>query len=318
MTLLSILLSLALAETPAPPAEPTPVAEAAPEAPESAALPTPDELAPWQRSFEGRVTPESPHYDLEVLYFQEKHDEGLAESEKRRAADPSDVDLYWMSARFLFEIGERFERDDTTIDKEAHYQRMIDVAEAGLELAPEHAHLYFARGIGYGRLGTTRGVLASLFMAKDVEKSWVFTAKSDLKYASIGDKEYLPCDAHQALSIYYRLVPDWWIVGVIAGTRGDLQKAMDHGKEAITCAPNLIRGMKEYGVAQVCYGQKKKSPEVLEAGLDTLRAALPLPVRKETDRVDLRHVQMLIDDPSLACEYSRDGQQDLDESKLEK
>ena len=36
-----------------------------------------------------------------------------------------------------------------------------------------------------------------------------------------------------------------------------------------------------------------------------------------TDHVDIKHAAMLMNDPKLACGYSRDGQQDLDEKKLE-
>lgn len=291
--------------------EPTDPAE--PEGP-----PTPESLAPWARSFKGRVTVDSPHYDLELLYFQEKNQEGLAAARARIAANPNDPIPYWMAARFLYEIGEHFERDDTSIDKAAHYQSMIDVSEAGLAVAPGDPHLLFALGIGEGRLGTTKGVLSSLFRAKTVEQSWLATVNSDLRYAAIGDREYLPCDAHEALAIYYRLVPDWWIVSVIAGTRGDLGKSVAHAEESAKCAPGLIRHEKELGVSQICYGQKNKDEEMVAKGLATLEASKQLVKRSGTDRIDHAHVQMILDDPSLACEYSRDGQQDLDESKLEK
>ncbi|TNE87012.1 MAG: hypothetical protein EP330_20600 [Deltaproteobacteria bacterium] len=325
-TLLALSLALANPEAPADPSPEDTAAGAVteaetPEEPapaEPAGPPTPEELAPWAPAFEGRVTVDSPHYDLEILYFQEKNEEGLAEARKRMAANPDDVVPYWMAARFIYEIGERFERDDTSIDKVAHYQEMVDIAEAGLKLDPKNPHLLFAQGIGHGRLGTTKGVLSSLFRAKTVEQAWVATTKSGMEYAAIGNKEYVPCDAHQALAIFYRLVPDWWIIGVIAGTRGDLQKSVDHGKAAVTCGPKLIRGYKEYGVSQICFGQKKKDEAMVASGLATLKEAQSFTPRSNTDRIDLKHLQMLIDDPDLACEYSRDGQQDLDESKLEK
>jgi tetratricopeptide (TPR) repeat protein len=315
MSILFTLALLAVADEPTPPSTPD---EVAVEAPAPAGPPTPESLAPWARAFDGRVTVDSPHYDLELMYFQEENEAGLAEARRRIAANPEDTTPYWMAARFLYEIGERFDRNDPSIDKAAHYQAMIDVSEAGLAIEPNNAHLLFALGIGHGRLGTTKGVLSSLFRAKTVEQSWLATVNSELRYAAIGDREYLPCDAHEALAIYYRLVPDWWIVSVIAGTRGDLEKSVSHAEASVACAPDLVRHEKELGVAQICYGQKNKDEAMVAAGIATLEKSKSLVQRSNTDRTDHKHVQMLLDNPDLACEYSRDGQQDLDESKLEK
>jgi len=33
--------------------------------------------------------------------------------------------------------------------------------------------------------------------------------------------------------------------------------------------------------------------------------------------MDMRHARMLLKQPELACEYSRDGQQELDKKKFE-
>lgn len=316
MLLLTGLLTLALAQD-APPAPETPSPDAsASDAP--AALPTPKELAPYQKAFPGRVTPDVPHYDLEVLYFQDRDVEGLTLTQKRLEATPDDVDLYWHALRFMYEIGEAIPRDNATIDKEAHYKTMAEYAEKGLELDPDNPHLLFGKGVALGRLGTTRGVLASLFMAKDVEGSWKAALDTGFSYAAIGDAEYIPCDVHQALAIYYRLVPDWWIVQVIAGTRGSIEKSVDHARKATACAPApLIRSTKEQGVSEICFGQRNKDPVMVETGLATLKSARALPPRGSTDTIDLAHIEMLIADPDLACEYSRDGQQDLDKEKLD-
>ena len=67
---------------------------------------------------------ELPHHDLEVLYHEARYDEGLAETDKRLAVAP-DKDLYWMKARFLYEIGERWQRTDQNVDKEAWYEGML-------------------------------------------------------------------------------------------------------------------------------------------------------------------------------------------------
>lgn len=289
------------------PADAVPAAEPAPAAPAAEVYPI---------AFEGQCTPDDPHFDLEVLFHEGRYDEGLALARKR-LAEKADKDLYWMAARFMFEVGERFQRDDGSVDKEAWYREMLDLCEAGLAMAPGDPHLRFARGVAMGRLGTTRGVLSSLFMAKDVESDWLAVAHHPtFRYASIGGEEELPCDAYHALGIYYRLVPDWWIVQVLAGTRGDLEQSLAWHRKAVDCGPDNVQNWKELGVTELCIGQKKGDEAMLAAGKASLQKVTTLRADTARSKVDVRHAQMLLRDPSLACEYSRDGQQDLDEDKL--
>lgn len=280
--------------------------------PEAALEPAPPAPPRWP----GHVDESSPHYDLEQMYTAQRHAEGLAESNRRIAAAP-DKDLYWLKARFIYEMGESAE-EDAGQDKEARYKEMLATTEAGLVLAPGDPHLRFARGIARGRLGTTRGVLASLFMAKDVEADWLSVAGSSWSYASINGSEVLPCDAHHALSIYYRLVPDLWLVQVVAGTRGSLDKSLSYAQHAVTCKPRRIEVHKELAVTQLCIGTKRKQPEMVAAGKATAERALTLPAVSAKHHLDRRHLKLLIADPKMACGYSRDGQQDLDEKKIAK
>jgi len=256
------------------------------------------------------------HEDLEVLYTKGAFEKGLKEAKAQLARNPKDVDLYWHVGRFLYEVGERYEKDTPGVDKEAIYEEMLEVSNRGLQLKPDHPHLLFARGIAMGRLGTTRGVIASLFMAEDLESDWLRVAESRWRYSSLGGEEVLPCDAYSALGILYRLVPDWWIIEVIAGMRGSLAKSLAYLQTANDCSPDRIETVKEYAVIRICYGQRNHRPAMVKAGLKDLHRMLTLPPHKPTDHTDLKHGQMLIDDPKLACAYSRDGQAESDRAEL--
>jgi hypothetical protein len=257
------------------------------------------------------------HYDLEVLYHEEKHEDGLARTLEKLKTDPQDPDLYWHYVRFQFEIAERFSRTDKSLDKEAHYQDMADWADKGLAIDPDNAHLLFAKGIALGRLGTTRGVLSSLFLAQDVESVWLKSSKSDYAYSSIGAEEVLPCDVYLTLGIFYRLVPESRIVQMIAGTRGDMQKSVDYQKKADQCGPNRIGIVKELAVSQICFGQKRDDEQSIKDGVANLSRGLALVPHDASEKTDIKHMSMILANPNMACGYSRDGQQDLDESQLD-
>jgi hypothetical protein len=278
--------------------------------------PTAAAVSEWPALYPGQVQPGDSHFDLELVYYEGRFEEGLKLVDQRIAKTPNDPDLYWMKVRFMYEVGERFPAGDKSIDRIDYYERMIAAADKGLALSPGHVHLRFGRGIAMGRLGTTRGVLSSLFMAKDVERDWLAAASGSLVYSSLGGREMLPCDAFHALGIYYRLVPDWWIVQAIAGTRGSLDKSLAYSLKAVQCKADDIDNWKELGATQLCIGEQREDAAMTANGLQSLNKALALAPVLDRGRIDQRHSQMLINDPSLACEYSRDGQQDLDEAKL--
>ncbi len=254
--------------------------------------------------------------DLEDLYTQGDFDQGLAQARAMLEARPGDVDLYWHVARFMYEIGERVQRDQARYDKEAWYAEMLAVCERGLALSPDHPHLLFGKGIALGRLATTRGIVASIRSASEIERSWTLAARSDYVYRSKGDEEVLPCDPIMALGTFYRMVPDLLVVKVLTGTRGDLDRAISLLAEADACSPGRIEIGKELGVALICAGQKRKQDSLVLTGLARLRAVAASAPTKPTDHIDIRHAAMVADKPELACAYSRDGQAEVDARQL--
>lgn len=263
-------------------------------------------------------SPTDPHYDLEVLYHDRDFDTGLKLAKEQLAAHPDDTDLYWHVVRFMFEMGEKIPRTDKSFDKLAWYQEMIDLSNAGLAKKPGDPHLLFARGLSLGRYGTTRGVLSSLFLVDDVESDWLAAVNSGYSYRSLGNEEVMPCDVEDGLGIFYRLVPDSWIVEKLTGTKGDLAKSVDWLKKSDACMPGRIPVVKELGVAEICYGQRHDDEASVHQGMATLARAAGMAPSGPNDKVDLGHIAMLLGDPSQACAYSRDGQQDLDEKRLAK
>ncbi len=301
-----------------PPEEPA-IGDSAEETPNDSddtgkVLPEPE--PEYKINFRGQATPDDPHFDLEELYAATQFKEGLDEANRQLQANPTDSALNWHLVRFMFENAETFDPKDKSIDRVAYYEEMLAVADAGLETTPGDPHIRFARGIAAGRLGTTRGVLSSLWAAKGIEQDWLYTANSGHVYSSIGGSEQLPCDAYHALGIFYRLVPDSWIVQMLAGTRGSLEKSHEFLIKADRDCPNRIQTMKELAATKMCMAGKKNQA-LMDEGKAVVEAYLKLEPADEKDEIDQKHGRLMLADPSMACGYSRDGQQDLDTKKLE-
>ena len=143
------------------------------------------------------------------------------------------------------------------------------------------------------------------------------TVELDVSYVSPTGHSSL-ANAYYALGQFYRLVPDSWFVRLLFGVRGDISKSAGMLKKAVAIEPERLEFTKELGLALICHGQEKDLPALIEEGEGYLRKVASLPVTEPSDRIDKIHAQMLLDDPSLCCGYSRDGQKGVDEGDLEK
>jgi tetratricopeptide (TPR) repeat protein len=268
-------------------------------------------------AYQGQVTESSPYYDVEKLYTDSDYAKCKERALQRIAQTPSDAELYWLAARCQFELAELHGRDEKGVDKLAMYEEMLELCDKGLALAPEHPHLYFARSAAVGRIGTTKGVLASLFTAKEIEDGAKRALDGGYTYRSLLGKESLPTDAHLVLGIFYRLVPESWVVKVLAGTRGDLSLSIEHLETAQRLEPRRIDINKELGVSRLCYAQRRQDAAMAAKGVEALSFALTIPPMQPTDETDIRHIATILGDPSLACGYSRDGQQEVEDKQVE-
>lgn len=277
-----------------------------------------EESPPYPVTYKGQATPEtSQHWDLEVMYHESRHEEGYKAAKARYTANPNDIEAAWHTTRFMFEIGELIDRTETGMDKDSFYMEMRTIADASHAVNSNDTHLKFAKGVAIGRWGTHKGVIASLFLADDLEDVWLDAADDEGHYSSIGGEEQLPCDIYHGLGIFYRLVPDYWIVKLIAGTKGDLQKSLDYHMKSNTTCPGRISPTKELAATQICLGQSNRDEALIAEGNASLKRVLTIEATSDKDKLDHRHAKLMLADNDMACGYSRDGQQDLDTEKIE-
>ena len=71
-------------------------------------------------------------------------------------------------------------------------------------------------------------------------------------------------------------------------------------------------------MTQLCIGTKRKDDAMLTEGKATIQRYMGIAPTTKEEAIDIKHGVMLLADPGKACEYSRDGQQDLDEKQLER
>ena len=244
-------------------------------------------------------------------------EESLKDCETALKYKPDDFLIRAMMCLDYYEIGEKLDAHKSE-DKEKKieiYDTMVRIAEEGMRFAPDKGECYFMRGLAYARRATTKGVFSELFTAKQIENDWLISVNRKSDYVT-PNGENLQASSCVALGVYYRLCPTFFMLKWIFGISGDLDKAVYYCKKAYELDSTRIEIVKEYGVALITRGLDTKNNTDIEEGKEYLRKVPTLPLRLHTDKIDIEHSKMLLNDISLCPGYSRDEQQDISEESF--
>lgn len=271
-----------------------------------------------------RPTPAAPALSEKVQECEDQwvasnYDASIAACDAALAANPNDVEAMWRKARSIYGKGEVMANQGASAETRIRmYSEVVALGDRVLALEPNNGLGLHWKGAGLGRTATAKGVLQSLFMADDIEYLWLKAVKDDTKYRAVTDTSSFPGDTYYALGQFYRLCPDSSIVKLLAGTKGDIDKSIQWHRKAAADSPQRIEVLKELGVSLLCKADRDDDASAAAEGRQWLKKAQTLSPKKKTDELDLAQIPIILQRADEACGYSRDGWQDLDESKIKK
>lgn len=249
----------------------------------------------------------------EQLWLDHKYDAStllLEEALKVNPTNEQTAEIYWRQCRNYYEAAEEMPKEAKAA-RMSNAKKMQVAARKCIELAPRMGECYLWMGAGLGREGTQKGILNMLGKAKDIETAWLKAIELKPSYRAFDGRASAYPDSYYALGMYYRLVPEWGIIKLLYGTKGDKKKSVELLRKAIEMEPKRVEYAKELGVSLVCLGQSTKNQEVIDEGVQWLKKAQTIPTLKPTDEIDKQHCQMVLKNLKMACGYSRDVQQDV-------
>ncbi len=237
----------------------------------------------------------------------------LSTLEAHIVSHPDDAEALWRLSRAIYEKGEVLAQTVPDRQRLPLYDRAGELARRVRALEPQNGQGYLWEGAAIARAATARGILASLFVADDVERLWLQALETKTRYRMASGISSFPGDVYNGLGQLYRLVPDWTAVEWIAGTKGDIDKSVHYLRLMVQDDPNRLEGLKELGVSLLCKGYKQGDEAAKSEGRMWLTKARALPASYPTDVIDVKQIPVILSRESEACGYSRDGWEDVSE-----
>lgn len=267
-----------------------------------AITPMPDGYAPerlrvlWQK---GR--------DLEL---EERFLEAAAVHEELAAAAPGEAYAHWKVARNLWRYAETLPVDAKT-ERMGWFERSDHWASRGLEVDRDCAPCMLWKFGAMGRIATTRGVMQSLGMGREMKALLDRGIALSPSFADTPENSTLG-NLYYASAVFHRVVPEWRWLEWLAGVRGDLDHSLEMIRRAVDLAPERIDYLVEYGAVLRCFSRRRVAPWAVPQAVQALERAAALTPKSGTDAIDQQHARTLITEPDKSCGYSRDGWIDTD------
>jgi len=242
----------------------------------------------------------------------------LRAAQKKR---PDAARPYWMQARNLYDLGELLPKEAK--EKRLRlYNEMIAKTQYCIDnMAPKNSSCWHFLATGKGRRSTTRGVINSMFEAKNVEAAWRKSVALEPHDRLFNGRSQL-VSMQYGLGVFYRMVPDLWLVELVIGTRGDIEKSVSLFREAAAAEPNRLELQKELAASLLCWDHREDRPEARREAMDLLNRILDGDFDdsdiRATDPIDKTHAADLRAHPERACGYSRDGYQDVESEEAKR
>lgn len=157
-------------------------------------------------------------------------------------------------------------------DRQDFFKKTIEYSERCLDIEPENGECWFFYGAGLGEYITTVGIFKTISHIREVhdafEKAVKFTSEDPFPFGPMGMTSRSA--AYMGITQFYRICPDWWVMKLIAGIRGDRKKAYEYSREI---DPADFDRASIRAKAAICYGAAKNNREAIVEGKEIVRKA---------------------------------------------
>ncbi|HYX34970.1 MAG TPA: hypothetical protein VE954_17885 [Oligoflexus sp.] len=230
-------------------------------------------------------------------------------------SNPRWVDGYWILGSTAFQWASSFnEEKDLPLAREI-FLKGKKATESCLKIEPNQPLCKLFLGSAIGSIGSIDGILSSLKNAKTVEKLWVDVLNSNVNY-HFYPHITMQGSVRYGLGMFYRLVPDMWLIHWLFDVRGSLDKSIKLHREGIALDGTNACSDIMLAVSLICKAKGDRKSSQGQEGFALLDKA----ARANTENINLKlcvtDAQKVAQDPSRACGYTTTKQQDVSEEAV--
>ncbi len=233
------------------------------------------------------------------------------------ALEPNWVDGLWQAADASFQYGNTMTDPKDFPKARALFAKGKSYSDRCLRIQPENPLCKFYLGVNVGKMASIDGIFASLKNAKLVERMWVETTESPYNH-QFSEKTSLQGASRYALGMFYRLVPDFFLMKWLFDVKGDINKSVAYHRENLHYDSPNVCSKTMFAVSLVCEGKSDFSTPSGQQGLAQLREAKTLPVTSAVLAMCAKDLPRLEQNPKLACGYETTRQQETSEEEFKK
>ncbi len=259
-------------------------------------------------------------WKAEMAIHDEKFELANKYLEQAKQKDAKNHMIYWLSAKNLMFEGLRQEEKATKIKGKLFNQGYKEALKCR-DLSPETYNCEVHVGSLLGRVMTNAGIWSALFNASKVEKAFLNANRlansgKSQHYRYSSGNEGIGVSAF-ALGIMYRMAPHGWFMKLLSPVDGDFVKSIKFHKQNLNMNPMEPESHTELGASYLCKWLTDKDDQAKADGISVLNKcrSLPKPTKKTT-MMSYKDCSKLINQPKLACGYSKDRQQETDPDKI--
>jgi tetratricopeptide (TPR) repeat protein len=233
-----------------------------------------------------------------------------------RVQFPKVPKVYWLMAKLLFFRAEKL--PETNLEgKEKLLLEGKEWAKIGVELDPNNINTQLYYGTMVGRLATTKGVLNAAWYASDVKDAWQKAIETK-GYYRFPTAHTAMGAVHYGMGVLYRVLPDSWWLSVLFSVRGNIDKSIQHIEMALETCDDTPELFTELVSSYLCKWERDDDEDAKKKAEQAIQRCLSVKPKEPLHEASQRDCERLRVDPSLACGYSRDRQQETDVSKLKR
>lgn len=241
----------------------------------------------------------------------------IALAEEVLKQDEKWIDGYWIIGNMTFQLGSLLNDPKNHAEARRIFVKGRAATRKCLTIENKNPLCKLMLGAVIGKISEIDGIFASLKNADRVRTLWKDVSKSDYNYR-FTDEVTMQGSVHYALGLYYRLIPDSFLVDWLFDVQGNINTSISYHRQSLKIdGPNACATLM-LAVSLLCKNGGETRGAIGKEALALLTSAEKMKRDDLNMAVCASDAKKIVKDPSLSCGYTAAKQQSFDESELSK